>query len=884
MDRFTGLMRKLRAMVFRRATDSDLEDEIATHIDLETARLVSEGVERSEARRMALAAFGGRDATREAHRDVRGGRWLADAAADARFTLRSMRHNPALTFAATLTIAIAVGANTAIFSTLHAIVLRPLPVSDPDRLVMLFETNVERGWTQAQVAPANFFDWRDQVDAFEAIAAYPDFASDVVLSLDGDARLLLGMQVTGNFFDVLGVRPVVGRGFSDEETWATGERIAMLSERVWRNQFGADPSLVERTVTLGGYPVRIVGIVPAGFALPGMDADVWMPTAFQRSQTTAVSFRRAHWLRAIARIRPGISLAESNASLQVSVRRLEQDYPVTNTGMGAGLIPLQRYYVGDTRQTLLTLQAAVGLLLLIACANVGNLLLVRAADRERESVVRLALGAGRGRLVRQAMTESLVLSLTGGVVGVALGWVGTRVLAAMQPEGMIPVREVGISPVVLTFALVVTMTSGLLFGIGPAIWARRRNAADVLKEGGRSGTRARLHRWSHALAVGEVAVAVVLLAGAGLLARSWWEVQGIDAGVDAERVLTATPVLPSALFRTAAERQAFYSDVVSRLRALPGVTDASTVRSLPMTQTSWSSDFAVAGRQREDFGIQVVHREISPDYHRVMGVPLLAGRTFTDADEPGAPLVVVINEALAKRYFPGEDPIGKRVAFDRYPDSTSSWRTIVGVVGDERQDGVETPSTPEFFAPAAQDQPGSQILVLRSTVAPTSLVASVREAIRAVNPNVAVSSIQPMTAVRDAALAGRRFVLTLVLVFAGAGLLLAVIGVYGVMAQLARGRRREIGIRVALGAPIAGVQWLVLRRGLGLALAGVGIGLAMSAGAGRALRAMLFGVTPYDPITLAAVAVVLAAAAIVASWLPARQASRVDPTVTLRME
>jgi putative ABC transport system permease protein len=303
-----------------------------------------------------------------------------------------------------------------------------------------------------------------------------------------------------------------------------------------------------------------------------------------------------------------------------------------------------------------------------------------------------------------------------------------------------------------------------------------------------------------------------------------------------------------------------------------------------MTMPSWSSDFAVAGRQREDFGVGVVHREISPDYHRVMGVPLLAGRTFTDADDANTPLVVLINEALAKRHFAGEDPIGKRVAFDRYPDSTSFWRTIVGVVGDERQDGVETPSVPEFFAPAAQDQPGSLILVLRSTVAPTSLVAAVREAIRAVNPNVAVSSIQPMTAVRDAALARRRFVLTLVVVFAAAGLLLAVIGVYGVMAQLARGRRREIGIRVALGAPITGVQWLVLRRGLGLALAGIGIGLAMSAGAGRALRAMLFGVTPYDPITLVAVAIVLAAAAILASWLPARQAARVDPTVTLRME
>lgn len=883
MDRLHGFLKRLRAMVFSRAADRDLADEIATHLDLETAQRVSRGVPPDEARRQALAAFGGREAAREQHHDVRG-RWIPDAVADARYALRTMRHNPALTIAATLTIAIAVGANTAIFSTLHAIVLRPLPFPDPDRLVMLYETNVERGWTDAQVAPANFLDWRQQVDAFEDIAAYADFRPEVVLSQGGEARLLPAMQVTGTFFNVLGIRPLVGRTFTEEETWSDAERIGMISERLWRNQFSADPSLMERTVTIGGMPVRVIGVVPSSFALPSFDPDVWLPIRFQRAQVTATSFRRAHWLRAIARVKPGVTMEAANAALQVSVRRLEQDYPVTNTAMGAGFMPLQRFFVGDTRQTLLALQAAVGLLLLIACANVGNLLLVRAADRERESVVRLALGAGRGRIVRQAMTESLVLSLTGGALGIVLGALGTRALAAMRPEQMLQVTEVGMSLPVLSFALGVTVASGLLFGIGPAVWVRKRDAADVLKEGGRGGTRAALHRWSHALAVAEVAVAVVLLAGAGLLARSWWEVQGIDSGVDAERVLTATPVLPPALFRTAPEREGFYGDVLTRLRALPGVTDVSTVRALPMTQPSWSSDFAVAGREREAFGVGVIHREISPDYHTVMGVPLLKGRAITDADNADAPLVVLINEALAKQYFANEDPIGQRVAFDRYPDSTSFWRTIVGVVGDERQNGIETPATPEFFAPMSQDEPGTRIFVLRSTVDPVSLTSSVRAAIRAVNPSVAVSAIRPMSSVRDAALATRRFVLTLVVVFASAGLLLAVIGVYGVMAQLARGRRREIGIRVALGAPIAGVQWLVVRRGLVLSVLGVGIGLVGAAAAMRAVQAMLYGVTPFDPVTLVGVSLVLAVAAMAASWLPARQASRVDPSVTLRAE
>ncbi|HEX9565284.1 MAG TPA: ABC transporter permease [Gemmatimonadaceae bacterium] len=884
MDRLRGLLAQLRAIFFRRATDTNLREEIATHIDLESARLVAVGYSPAEARRLALAAFGGRDAAHEAHRDARGGRWIADAIADARYALRTLRHNPTLTIAATLTIAIAVGANTAIFSTLHAVVLRPLPFAEADRLVMLYETNEERGWTQAEVAPANYFDWREQVTAFDGIAAYPNFETTVVMNHDGGAQLLSSMPVTGNFFQVLGVRASLGRTFSDDETWATGERVAMISDRLWRTRFGSDPSIIDRTITLGGFPVRVVGVVPGDFAFPGREPDIWQPSSFVRAQLSQVSFRRAHWLRAIARLKPGVTEAQAHAALQVVVRRLESDYPETNTGMGAGMIPLHRYLVGDVRQTLLALQVAVGLLMLIACANVGNLLLVRAADRERESVLRLALGAGRGRLVRQAMTESLVLSLTGGVVGVASGWFGTRLLAANQPEGLLPVRDIGVSAEVIVFALSVSIMSGLLFGIGPSVWARRRDAAEVLKEGGRSGTRAQLHRWSHGLAVGEVAIAVVLLAGAGLLTRSWWEVQGVDSGVEVERVLSATPALPPGLFRTPAERHGYYDAALARLRAIPGVSDAATVRSLPMTVPSWSSDFAVAGRAREDFGVGVVHREISPDYHRVVGVSLRAGRSFTDADNADAPLVVLINEALAQRHFPNEDPIGRRVAFDRYPDSTSNWRTIVGVVGNERQVGVELPTEPEFFAPMAQDEPGVRVFVLRTTVDPASLASAVREGIRSVNDHVAIQAIRPLAEVRDAAMAQRRFVLSIVVVFASAGLLLAVIGVYGVMSQLARGRRREIGIRVALGAPVAGVQWLVLRRGLTLSIAGVGIGLAVAIGAVRAVRAMLYGVTPHDPVTLVGVSLVLTFAAMAASWFPARRAARVDPSMTLRLD
>ena len=884
MDALRGLMARVRAMLRGQQADRELDDEIRSHIEMETAKNIAEGRPPADARRLALAAFGGRDSALEAHRDVRGGRWATDLGRDVRFAFRTLRNNPVLTATVMITLALGIGANAAIFSTLHAVVLRPLPFKEADRLVMLYETNPERGWTRAEVAPANVFDWKEQVTAFEDVAAFPSFGSPIVLSHHGEAELLQSLNVTGNFFRVLGMPAALGRTFTDEETWDTGERIAMLSHEVWRTRFGSDSTVVGQVIQLAGYPVRVVGVVPAEFRFPGLDVDIWRPTMFSRESAVQVSFRRAHWLRAVARMRPGITLEEADNALQFVVARLQREYPVTNTGMGAGMTPLHRFVVGDVRQPLLALQVAVGLLLLIACVNVGNLLLVRAAGRERESVVRLALGAGRGRLVRQALAESLVLSTLGGAAGIAVGWVGTRVLAAMQPAGMLPVTDIAVSASVLVFALVVSLASGLLFGIGPALWAGRRAPAEVLKEGGRSASRSRLRRWSQALAVAEVAIALVLLAGAGLLVRSWWRVQSVNPGFNAERVLTISVSVPPGHFRTQASRDNYFASALERLRALPGVDGAATVSRLPMTEAGWSSDFAVAGRDREAFGIEVVHRDITPTYHEVLGIPVRRGRAFTDADNRSAAPVVLINQTLADRYFPNEDPIGKRVAFDRYPDSTSYWRTIVGVVGDELQEGLELPTSPEFFAPILQDENGPRTFVVRTSVTPASIIPGARRVISETNRSVAINRVLPMTEIRDAALARRRFVMTLVLVFASAGLLLALVGVYGVMAQLARGRRREIGIRVALGAPLTDIRAMVVRRSLALAGAGVGIGIGGSLFASRAMRSMLYGVSPVDPLTLAVVGFVLAGAAVAASMPTAWRASRVNPTETLRAE
>ena len=884
MDALRGLLTRLRAIVRGRTADRELDEEIRVHLEMEMEKNVGAGMRPDEARRQALAVFGGRDAAMEAHRDVRGGRWLEDFVADTRYALRTLRQNKTLTLAAILTIAIGVGANTAIFSTLHAVILRPLPYADADRLVMLWESNPERGWVNADVAPANYFDWREQTKEFEDIALYTKYGPSTVLSHEGEAHVIASLTVSGNFFTVLGVPAAAGRTFTDEETWDVGERRAMMSYRLWSSRFGSDPKIIGRIVDLGGFPVRVVGVTPASFTFPGFDPDIFRPTAFSRQQAAAVSFRRAHWLGAIGRLQDGVTPAQADAALQVVVKRLQREYPVTNTNMGAGFTPLHRFLIGDVRDYLLALQAAVALLLLIACANVGNLLLVRAADRERESVVRLALGAGRGRLVRQAFTESLVIAALGGAAGLVVGWVGTRLLAAMQPEGMLPVSNIGINTGVLLFTLGIVVASGLLFGIGPALWSRRRVPADVLKEGGRGATGSRLRRWSHGLAVAELAIAVMLMTGAGLLVRSWWRVQDIEPGLDAEGVLSVAVNLPPGRFDTQEKRDGFYDEVLVSVAAIPGVVGTATVSTLPMTQTSWSSDFAVAGRAREDFGTEVLHREISPAYHEVLKVPVLKGRTFTDADIASAQPVVLINEALAKKFFAKDDPIGKRIAFDRYPDSTSFWRTIVGVVGSERQNGLEAPSRPEFFAPVKQDENGTRTLLIRTTGDPAAIIPAVRSRLASVNSGVAINRIRTMTEIRDTALARRRFVMTLVLTFAGAGLMLALVGVYGVMAQVARGRRKELGIRVALGAPLAGIQMLVVRKGLALAALGAAVGLGGAIAATRVIAGMLYGVEPSDPLTLASVSLLLTGAAVVATLPPARRAARVDPIETLRME
>ncbi|HSA56210.1 MAG TPA: ABC transporter permease [Gemmatimonadaceae bacterium] len=872
----------------------EVDDEVALHLELRIRQLEARGYTPEAARAEALRRMGGSiDEVRHrlqhsaAHREhrLRARERMSDFMRDVRRSLRGLARRPTFAVVAILTLALGIGANAAIYTVLHAVVLRPLPFRDPERLVMLWEEHAERGWYKQDAAPANMLDWREQVAAFEDVAAYPSFESSTTLMQEGRTELLSAMEVTGNFFSVLGVPALTGRTFTVAETWATGERIVMISERLWRTRFAADPGLVGRSIELGGRPAQVIGVVPSSFAFPGRDPDVWFRTGWAPDDRSQVWFRRAHWLDVIARLRPGVAPQEAEAQLEVVVSRLERDYPETNRGMGAGLTPLHEFLVGDTRGPLLVLQGAVLLLLIIACANVGNLLLVRAADREREAVLRLALGASRGRVVREALIDSVALSALGGLAGLVLGAWGTKALVALQPERMLPVGDIHLNTSVVLFVLAITILSAVLFGVAPAAWSGLRAPADALKEGGRSSTSRSVRRWGNALVVGEVAIALLMAVGAGLLMRSFWQLQRVDPGVDVAGVLSTTLALPPGRFDSAAKVRGYHDGLLQRVRGLPGVESAAIVSELPMTARGWSSDFSVEGRPPRDHAVEVVHREISPDYHRVMRVPLVAGRTFSDTDRGDAPLVVLINEALADRYFSGESPLGRRIAFDRVPDSTSVWRTIVGVVGNEHQEELEQAPRPEFFAPYAQDQVRSRMpLVVRTSGDAAALEGPLRRLVAELDPSVAIAWVRPMTVVRDRALARQRFIMTLVLVFGAVGLALAIVGVYGIMAQVAARRTREIGIRVALGASTSRVQWLVVRHGLRLVVAGIVLGAGVALAATGLLRALLFGVSPSDPVTFAAVAALLVAATLAASWVPAWRASRVDPAITLRSE
>lgn len=808
-------------------------------------------------------------------------------AQDLRLGLRALVRDPAFAAVAVLTLAVGIGATTAVFSVVDAVVLRPLALPAPERLVALFEENEERGWRKNWVAPANYLDWQARAKSFSGVAAYHDEPSDLTLAgagsgpADLEPEPVKAQAVSAELLQVLGVRPVLGRGFRPEENWRGPEPVVLLGHGLWKRRFGGDPRLLGRTIRLNGREQTVVGVLPPGFDFPG-GAEMYTTFGWDPAARQEVWFRRAHFVRVVARLAPGVSLPEAGAELAGLARRLEQEHPETNTHMEAGLMPLHEWVVGDTRRPLLILLGAVALVLLTSCANVANLLLSRASARNREMAVRSALGAGRLRLTRQLLTEGLVLAGAAGLVGMLFARWGLAGLLALAPADIPRLAEVGIDARVLLVAAGTTLAATLFFGLAPAVAGALPDARSALLTGGRGSAGPRGRRTRGLLVVAEVALALLLVTGAGLLVRSFQRLLEVEPGFDPAGVLVAEVSLPGATYAEEEQVRVFYERLLERVRALPGVVAAATTSTTPLRDRSWTSDFAVAGRGREEFGIEVHHAEVDPEYFRTLGIRLVRGRGFTAADGPEAPPVILINQALADRYFRGQDPLGQRLAFDRYPDAESRWYTIVGVTASYRQGSLAEEAQIEIYRPQSQDPGWHRDLLVRASGDPRTLVGPLREALRSLDRELTLMEVETLEQVLSRSVARERFLMLLLTAFGAAALLLAAVGTYGVVTYAVQLRTAEIGIRMALGAGSTDVLGLVVGQGMTLVLAGFALGLLGSLGLSRVLSSQLFGITAGDPWTYAGVSAILVATGLLASYLPARRAARLDPVEALR--
>jgi putative ABC transport system permease protein len=889
-----GRWARIWSFATRGGVEREVEEELGFHLEMLIEEYESRGLGRDEARRRAERRFGEmarvrQDAVRAESARVRAQRrssYLDGVRRDLRYAVRTLGRHPTFAATAVLVLAIGIGATSAIFSAANAFLFRPLPFGDADRLVMLYETNPEFGWTHGSAAPANALDWREQVGPLEDIALFSDFVARSTFVRDGEPTLLGTTNVTGNFFSVLGVAPELGRTFRWEETWQGSDAVAVLSHAAWREVFGSDPGIVGRTIEVGTTELEVVGVMPARFTFPSDEVQLWTPWGWDPADRDATWFRRAHWVRPVARLAPGATVPRAAAALQVVVDRLQAEYPETNRVMGAGLMPVRDFLVMDVRRPLQLLLGAVLLLLALACADVANLLLVRADDRGREVAVRFALGAGRGRVARLLLTEGLVLAGVGGALGLGLGWIGVRAIAAVRPIGIEGATSLALDGRVLLFTLATSVLCGLAFGLAPALrTAPGGEVQAVLKEGGSRGTAGRRRmRTVNALVALEVALAMVLAAGAGLMVRSFWHLRNVDPGVRTENVLAVEFTIPSSRYPDRDAVLAFQDVFQERLEARPGIERVGLIGHLPLAGPSWSSQFQAAGWPPERVGLEIVHRRADAAYFDALDVPLLDGRMFGPEDGADAPNVVVINETLAAEHFPGEDPIGQRIAYDRVATEESIWYRIIGIVGDQLQVGPAEPARAEVFENRRQDWNRTNWFVIRTAGDAAGATSTARAVLHQLDPLVPLARVRALREVWRDSMARQAFVLTLLAAFGAMALLLAAVGVYGVTAQAARRRTHEIGIRMALGAGASAVVGLMVRQGLRVVGVGLAAGLAGALALTGTLDSFLYGVPPNDPATLAAVAALLAAVAGLASFLPARRATRSDPARTLRTE
>jgi putative ABC transport system permease protein len=797
---------------------------------------------------------------------------LAHILNDMRYALRQMTKVPGFTLVAVLTLAFGIGASSSVFSIVNAAMLQPLPYPQQDRLVTVFELLPRLG--RFAVAPGNFLDWRVQNRVFEGIAAY---ASGYETLVGGEsAERVSRTSVSWDIFDVLGVAPALGRTFRAEEDLPKQNNVVILSHGMWQRRFGGDPQILGRTMTLSGEPSTVVGVMPADFYFPNRVTEFWRPLGINPADAT----RGGHFLATIARLKDGVSFEQANAEMRGIAARLAQQFPVTNRDESIEMITRRDLIVGSARPMLYTLLAAVGILVLIACANVANLLLVRASVREKEIAIRASMGAGGRRLMAQMLSEGLVLAAAAGLLGVMLAYLAIAPLRVFG-EGNIPrATEIALDWRVLAFALVVTVLTGVLFSLAPAWHAARGGLGRVLKEGGRSSSGARGLRLRNTLLVLEVALSIVLLVGATLLLRSFARLTGVDPGFRPEQVLTFSVNLPLVTYPGDQHRLAFFERLHERLRGMPGVRAVGMVQTIPI-RSDYLLSFSIQGRPSEPGNDPSAnYRAVSPGYFDALTIPLLRGRLFTEQDVPPR-MVAVIDEAFATQHFPDEDPIGRGV---RMGNGVDDFYEIVGVVGSVKYEGLDTNPRPTMYAPFSTDLFGSMSMMVKTTGDPRDFAPTARQVMRELDPTIPAAALERLDSVITESVAPRRFSMLLLAAFALVALFLATVGLYGVVAYAVSQRTQEIGLRMAIGAQRRDVLQMVLGGGMKLATTGIVLGLVAALWLARYVSTMLFGVTPFDPLSYSGTAAVLLAVCALACYLPARRATTVDPLVALRTE
>ena len=807
---------------------------------------------------------------------------------DIRYGIRGLLSRPGFTCIAVLTLALGIGANTAIFSVVNAVLLRPLPFSEPDRLVMVWEDASFAGFPRNTPAPANYADWKAQNQVFEGMAALGERSFN--LTGDGEAEKIEAYGVTANFFPMLGIKPALGRALLPEEDKPEANKVVMLNYSLWQQRYGGERSVIGRELLLNGEKHTVVGVMPAGFQFLDSHIGLWVPMAFTSQE---LAQRGSHYLKVVARMKPGVTLAQANADIHTIQQRIAHDHPDGAGRISAYVMPLRDQLAGDVRRPLFVLLVAVGFVLLIACANIANLLLSRAASRRRELAVRTALGASRVRIVRQLLVESLLLATVGASCGLLFASWSFAFLRRLIPDGLALSTKLNLDLQVLGFTLLVALLTAVVFGLAPAFQASKIDLNNALKQGGgRTGLNAGGNRLRSAMVVAEVALALVLLVGAGLLIQTFLKLRDQYSGLQPQNVLTLRTVLPTSKYREESQRAAFYKQVLERVKSLPGVVTAGYTTTVPLAWKGGTSGFYPEGRtierlRADGLSYDANHRQVSADYLKTMGISLRQGRSFNDRDDQQALPVVIINETMARQYWPGENAIGKRFKIGD-PDDDKPWRMIVGVAGDVRQMGAEEPVKAEMYVPYQQIKDDQWFaprdLVVRTSVDPLSIVAAARNEIHQVDPDQPISNIRTMDELLGEETASRRLGMTLLTIFAALALLLATLGIYGVLAYFVVQHTQEIGVRVALGAQRRDILGLVLKRGMMLALLGVVIGLGAAFALTRLMASLLYGVSTADPLTYAAIALLLTVVALFACYLPAWRATKVDPMVALIYE